>query len=107
VATRIYRVEVTMSKSDIDPSLTALLIFLQENGSKTDVEIANSIPDFKPDILGNAIDLGLIEHSGNLVWLTSKGSQLAQEKTIEIFKKAGLLGLAWKVEDRKKRKQKQ
>lgn len=123
-----------------------MLKFLK-NGAKTDVEIANAT-GLDYSVLGKARNLGLIEHHGYLIWLTSSGENKIekfdadkaakdhkqfekwirgetdeppecmkikdtdvlpevtpeQERAIEPFKKAGLLGLAWKQEAKKKKK---
>lgn len=61
----------------LDPSVVELILFLQNNGPKTDSEIVNGIPGFELCTLGKARELELIDSTRRLVWLTSKGESLA------------------------------
>jgi hypothetical protein len=67
----------TIDALSLDPAIAELILFLQKNGPKTDLEILAGIPSFQLNTLGKVKDMELIDHCNHTIWLTSAGYGLA------------------------------
>lgn len=76
--------------SDIDTDIAKLILFLHDDPepSKTDKQIVKGILGFDLATLGKAITMGLIEHCGHALWLTSEGNRIAErQKRLQLIER--------------------